>query len=181
MAPILPPQHLDLRFDNATAAILTTEDGQYLLQLRDDVPHIWYPDHWGLFGGSVEPGESEIEALSRELKEELELEPETSRPRLFTRFQFDLNPIGLGCYFRSYYEVSLRYSVGSYCTKGPRCASLQVTPHCNSNSFPTTDLRCSFTITAANLVERFDRALSPRLMGKENDIYYRMPRGTIEP
>jgi 8-oxo-dGTP pyrophosphatase MutT (NUDIX family) len=107
MAPMLPPQHLDLRFDNATAAILTTEDGQYVLQLRDDVPHIWYPDHWGLFGGSVEPGESEIEALSRELQEELELEPESSQPRLFTRFQFDLHPVGLGCYFRSYYEVSL--------------------------------------------------------------------------
>jgi 8-oxo-dGTP pyrophosphatase MutT (NUDIX family) len=100
-----PPQHLDLRFDNAAAAILTTEDDRYLLQLRDDVPHIWYPDHWGLFGGSVEPGESEIEALLRELQEELELE--TASPRLFTRFQFDLHPVGLGCYFRSYYEVSV--------------------------------------------------------------------------
>lgn len=105
MAPMPTPQRLDLRFDNAAAALLTTEDGQYLLQLRDDVPHIWYPNHWGLFGGSVEPGESEIEALRRELQEELELK--SASPRLFTRFQFDLHPIGLGCYFRSYYEVSL--------------------------------------------------------------------------
>jgi 8-oxo-dGTP pyrophosphatase MutT (NUDIX family) len=101
----VPPQHPDLRFGDAAAAILITEDGQYLLQLRDNVPHIWYPDHWGLFGGNVEPGESEIEALRRELREELELE--LPSPRLFTRFHFDLHPVGLGCYFRSYYEVPL--------------------------------------------------------------------------
>jgi 8-oxo-dGTP pyrophosphatase MutT (NUDIX family) len=98
-------QQFHLRIGNAAVAILIVEDGRYLLQLRDDIPQIWYPDHWGLFGGSVEPGENEIEALHRELYEEIELQ--FAEARLFTRFEFDLQPIGLGRYFRSYYEVPI--------------------------------------------------------------------------
>ncbi|MGH7487311.1 MAG: NUDIX domain-containing protein, partial [bacterium] len=92
-----------LETGDAAAAILVLEDGRYLMQLRDDIPEIWYPGHWGLFGGSVDPGESEWDALRRELHEELELE--MSAAQLFTRFEFDLQPIGLKRCFRSYYEV----------------------------------------------------------------------------
>lgn len=98
----------NLQTGNAAAAILLAEGGRYVLQLRDDVPHIWYPGHWGLFGGSVDPAEDELAALRRELYEELELQIDATRPRLFTRFQFDLRPLGLDLYFRSYYEVSVR-------------------------------------------------------------------------
>ena len=56
--PKSPPQ-----LGNATAAILVLEDGRYLLQLRDNIPEIWYPDHWGPFGGGVNPGEDEIAAM----------------------------------------------------------------------------------------------------------------------
>jgi len=94
-----------LQTGNAVAAILLAADRRYVLQLRDDVPHIWYPGHWGLFGGSVDPGEDELTALRRELREELELELDATRARLFTRFQFDLRPLGLELYFRSNYEI----------------------------------------------------------------------------
>jgi 8-oxo-dGTP pyrophosphatase MutT (NUDIX family) len=94
-----------LHADNATAALLLREDGRYLLQLRDELPQIWYPGHWGLFGGAVESGENELEGLRRELREELELEFTNSR--LFTRFEFDLQPLGLKRCFRSYYEIRL--------------------------------------------------------------------------
>jgi 8-oxo-dGTP pyrophosphatase MutT (NUDIX family) len=97
----------NLHISNAAAAILLAEDGRYILQLRDDLPHIWYPDHWGLFGGSVDPGESEVAALRRELQEELELEIAVTRARLFTRLEFDLRPLGLERYFRSYYEITV--------------------------------------------------------------------------
>jgi 8-oxo-dGTP pyrophosphatase MutT (NUDIX family) len=96
-----------LQTGNAVAAILRTADRRYVLQLRDDVPHIWYPGHWGLFGGSVDPGEDELTALGRELLEELELELDATRVSLFTRFQFDLRPLGLELYFRSYYEITV--------------------------------------------------------------------------
>jgi 8-oxo-dGTP pyrophosphatase MutT (NUDIX family) len=96
---------LCLQAGNAAAALLLGEDGRYLLQLRDDIPQIWYPGHWGLFGGAIESGENELEGLRRELREELELE--FTNFRLFTRFEFDLQPLGLKRCFRSYYEVRL--------------------------------------------------------------------------
>jgi 8-oxo-dGTP pyrophosphatase MutT (NUDIX family) len=85
------------------AALLVLEDGRYIMQLRDDVPDIWYPGHWGLFGGSVDAGEDDIAALRRELREELELELGEARP--FIALNFDLQPTGLDCYFRRYFEV----------------------------------------------------------------------------
>lgn len=92
-----------LQAGNAAAAILLTDDGRYLLQRRDDIPQIWYPGHWGLFGGSVDPGESEIDALRRELREELELD--MTKATLCVGFDFNLEPLGLKRYYRNYYEV----------------------------------------------------------------------------
>jgi len=54
------------------AGLLVTPDGRYLMQLRDDKPRIFLPGHWGLFGGSIDPGEDAAAAMRRELSEELE-------------------------------------------------------------------------------------------------------------
>lgn len=51
-------------------AILYRE-GQFLLQLRDDIPNIPYPGQWALFGGHLEAGETPIVGLQRELQEEI--------------------------------------------------------------------------------------------------------------
>jgi 8-oxo-dGTP pyrophosphatase MutT (NUDIX family) len=56
------------------AALLATPDGRYLMQLRDPKPDILLPDHWALFGGSVDAGESADAAIRRELREELRFE-----------------------------------------------------------------------------------------------------------
>lgn len=61
------------------AAILTVRD-RYALQLRDDLPTIPFPGHWGLFGGEVNPGETPIAAIRREVLEELELDVVEWRP-----------------------------------------------------------------------------------------------------
>ncbi|MBD2081183.1 NUDIX hydrolase [Leptolyngbya sp. FACHB-17] len=55
-------------------AILYQQD-QFLLQLRDNVPNIAYPGHWGLFGGHIEADESPEVALVRELQEEIRYSP----------------------------------------------------------------------------------------------------------
>src|SRR5687767_6010269 len=49
----------------------------YLLQLRPDVPTIGAAGLIGAFGGRIEPGESPVEAVCRELHEETSLKPST--------------------------------------------------------------------------------------------------------
>lgn len=61
-------------FDLDSIAALITMGRQYLLQHREDRPDIAFPNHWGLFGGACEEGESAAQALRREMLEELGLE-----------------------------------------------------------------------------------------------------------
>jgi 8-oxo-dGTP pyrophosphatase MutT (NUDIX family) len=88
---------------DAVAAILQLEDGRYVMQLRDALPDIFYPDHWGCFGGAVDPGEDPQHTLCRELEEELEFAP--TMLRQVTRFDFDLRTLGRNPVYRIYYEV----------------------------------------------------------------------------
>ena len=57
---------------HVAAALLVTPDGHYLMQHRDDLPHILLPGHWACFGGAIEAGESPEAAMRRELVEEIE-------------------------------------------------------------------------------------------------------------
>jgi len=94
--------------DAAAALILVGEDKRYLLQLRDQKPGIFFPGHWGLFGGATDAGESPETSLRRELAEELKLAVEELR--YFTEFEFDFAFCGLGRFKRRFYEVSIRES-----------------------------------------------------------------------
>jgi 8-oxo-dGTP pyrophosphatase MutT (NUDIX family) len=58
--------------------MLLDEHGRYLMQLRDDIPGILYPGHWGLFGGGIEPGETPEAAMRRELAEEIGFVPDAA-------------------------------------------------------------------------------------------------------
>ena len=62
----------------ASKAIIT-QHNEYLLQLRDDHPGIFYPNQWSFFGGELEIGETPWQALQRELSEELEWRPKEGR------------------------------------------------------------------------------------------------------
>lgn len=106
----MPPAHFltdkhPIRGEDAVAAIITVEDGRYLLQLRDDIPRIFYPGHWGCFGGAVGPGEGGVAALLRELAEELEMSPRETKE--FVNLDFDLAKLGQKKCYRTYYEVAI--------------------------------------------------------------------------
>ena len=94
---------------DAAAAVIVFDDGRYLLQLRDNKMGIFFPGHWGLFGGGVEKGERPVDALRRELKEELGLA--VAEMRALTRFEFDLTPMGLKRIYREFFEVRLPVAV----------------------------------------------------------------------
>ncbi len=92
-----------LKPGDAVAALIVLDDGRYLMQLRDQKPGIFYPGHWGLFGGALDPGESVEEALVRELEEELSLKG--ARGRYVTDLNFAFGPFGR--IVRHFYEVPI--------------------------------------------------------------------------
>jgi 8-oxo-dGTP pyrophosphatase MutT (NUDIX family) len=94
-----------LRPDHAVAALIQLADGRYVLQQRDIKANIFYPDHWGCFGGAVDQGESEPDAIVRELHEELGVSLKHDDCRYFTEFTFDFGFVGYGTYRRRYYVV----------------------------------------------------------------------------
>jgi 8-oxo-dGTP pyrophosphatase MutT (NUDIX family) len=94
---------------DAVAALLMLEDGRYVMQLRDAIPGIFFPAHWGCFGGAIEKGEDPIDALKRELQEELEFD--VLEAKRFTRFDFDFAPHGHPTVCRIYFEVQVPETV----------------------------------------------------------------------
>jgi 8-oxo-dGTP pyrophosphatase MutT (NUDIX family) len=74
--------------------------------MRDDIESVWYPGHWGCFGGAVELGEDPMTALRRELREELRYE--ITEASFFTQLDFDLSVMGGKRYYRKYYVVPMR-------------------------------------------------------------------------
>ena len=73
----------------AVAAIMALEDGRYLLQHRDPKPDIFYPSHWGFFGGAKEPGETDEQTIVREIQEETGFDIRMADMTYFTEFKFD--------------------------------------------------------------------------------------------
>jgi 8-oxo-dGTP pyrophosphatase MutT (NUDIX family) len=95
-----------LLLGDSAAGILILPDGRYLLQERDPDPNLWYGGHYGLFGGSIDPGETAEAALRRELQEELELT--VGDAPFFLRADYGASPgIGGVRFRRDYYVVMM--------------------------------------------------------------------------
>jgi 8-oxo-dGTP pyrophosphatase MutT (NUDIX family) len=88
---------------NSAVAIIVVDRSHYLMQLRDEKPTIFYPGHWGLFGGAVDSDERPEQSVRRELEEELGFRPE--KIDFLTEFEFDLDFVGATRIYRRYYEV----------------------------------------------------------------------------
>lgn len=99
-------QPLALGFaQDAVARIIVLDDGRYEMQLRDDIPGIFYRGHWGLFGGKIEKDESFEEALLRELSEELNYKFVSLN--YFTKMNFCFENLGGNQVTRIFYEITV--------------------------------------------------------------------------
>lgn len=97
----------DWRFtsDDAAVGLVVVDGARYLMQHRDRMEGILYPDHWGLFGGALDAGETPEQALRRELAEELRLEFETAE--YFTAVNYDFRFCGKGLVKREYFVINI--------------------------------------------------------------------------
>ncbi len=91
---------------NAVASIILVGT-RYLLQLRDNKNGIFFPGHWGCFGGASKLGETPTETLTRELQEELGVNVAATQLQYFSRFDFDLQCSGRSLIWRYFYEIEL--------------------------------------------------------------------------
>ncbi len=53
------------------AIAILYQENKFLMQLRDNIPTIVYPNYWALFGGHMEPGETPDVTVKREILEEI--------------------------------------------------------------------------------------------------------------
>jgi 8-oxo-dGTP pyrophosphatase MutT (NUDIX family) len=124
---------------NAAVALIVDQAGRYLVQLRDAKPTIFFPDHWGCFGGALEPEETNERALAREIDEELGLDLRHCAVRHFTTFTFDFGFAGGSVIHRAFYEVkadaaslanlTLREGREKRLFSGPELLAMQVVPY----------------------------------------------------
>lgn len=88
---------LPLTPGDAAAAIIVAPNDKVLLQLRDTKPGIFYPGHWGFFGGALEAEDATPgDGLRRELNEELDLDIPSAAISEFTTYTFDFSYAGCG-------------------------------------------------------------------------------------
>lgn len=87
-------------FQSAHAILLFSNN--YVLQLRDDKKAIAAAGQWSLFGGMIEKNETPLQAVIREVAEELSIKTSTYKSLWFIDYYLDY----IGDIIRSWFFVS---------------------------------------------------------------------------
>jgi 8-oxo-dGTP pyrophosphatase MutT (NUDIX family) len=90
----------------SVGALIVVDEMRYLLQLRNNHPTVRMAGYWGLFGGSLEAGESPEQAFRRELMEELRLSNVTGR--YVSQAVFNVPELNFLNHRMSYFAIALK-------------------------------------------------------------------------
>tara|TARA_Y100001970_G_C13516470_1_gene500906 strand:+ start:52 stop:504 length:453 start_codon:yes stop_codon:yes gene_type:complete len=96
-----------IRPDNAVCALILYNN-KILLQKRDNKKNIFFPNHYGLFGGALNKNETKKRGLIRELKEELDIEINIKKLKYLTSIDLDFSTIQFKKYNRTVYVIRLQ-------------------------------------------------------------------------
>ena len=79
---------MKIKPENAACAIIIDKKNNFILQKRDNKKNIFFPNHWGLFGGAKNKNEKYINTIKREINEELGFVPK--KISFFINLKFDM-------------------------------------------------------------------------------------------
>ena len=102
---LMPEKNWTFRPVNAAVAIIVVDHTMILMQHRDTRQGLLYPGYWGFFGGGINAGEQPIDALKRELYEEIRLTIDAAD--YLTAVDSDFSFCGKGWSRRHYYVVHI--------------------------------------------------------------------------
>lgn len=89
----------------SVGCVLYNEKNEFFLQKRDKKKSIFFPSKWGLFGGACESRESPINAIKREIYEELNIK--ILDPSHFLSLDINCSYFGQNIRKRIFYESKL--------------------------------------------------------------------------
>jgi 8-oxo-dGTP diphosphatase len=69
--------------------VIENSNGEFALQLRDDIDSLINAGMWSIFGGHIEAGEIPIDAAIREISEELTVDLSRSKLQEIGKFEID--------------------------------------------------------------------------------------------
>ena len=82
---------MKIKPENASCAIIKDKKNNFLLQKRDNKKGIFFPNHWGLFGGAKNNNETYLSTVKREINEELGIKSKNTF--FFMNLKFDMKNI----------------------------------------------------------------------------------------
>lgn len=123
-----------LRKKNASSVILVNRREEVLMHLRDNDPHILFPNCWDLIGGEQNSTESPVEAIVRECKEEIGYN--LQNPSLFLVLY---SPFHIEHVFWSQLDIEV---IELQCNEGQRLKFMSINEISSSNIAFNFDLVC---------------------------------------
>ena len=101
-----------MKHRSGAGVLLKDKSGKFLLQLRDNKKTISSQGKWSVFGGGVKRNENPLDAVIREMKEELELDMDKAHLKQIMAFPFPYRKQYLFIYKKSIDPSKLKLHEG---------------------------------------------------------------------